>query len=466
MTIRLTLAAVASVTSLAAGCTEFAFERLKNSAGAAGSPLGGRAGSATAGSSGATSAGGAGSTAAGGSSGSGGASAGTGGYAAAGTGPTRWEDLALTPPMGWNSWNRFSGSVNESIVQQIAEAMVSSGMRDAGYRYVVIDDTWQAPERDAGGNVLAERNRFPSGMQALAEHIHGLGLLFGIYSDRGTQTCAGRPGSYGFETADANTYAEWGVDYLKYDNCFIPTGREGTEAMREDYTAMRDALEATGRPIVYSICAWWFYDWMPAVGHLWRTTTDIRNGWEDNVLVLLNRNGGYVPRYDDAVYAEPGIGQYAGPGGWNDPDMLEVGNGTLSDVESRSHFGLWAMMAAPLIAGNDLRSMSAATRAILTNAEVIAVDQDTLGKQGAPISASTELEVWAKPLAGGAHAVLLFNRTDLEADITVTWQSLGISGAARVRDLWLHAEIGRIPAQYTASAIPPHGSVMLLVTPE
>jgi alpha-galactosidase len=368
--------------------------------------------------------------------------------------------------MGWNSWNRFSGGVSESIVKQVAEAMVLSGMKAAGYQYVIIDDTWQANARDADGNIVADSARFPSGIAALADYVHGLGLSFGLYSDRGTKTCAGRPGSFGYEERDAEAYAAWGVDYLKYDNCYIPSGRENSLAMEEDYRKMRGALEATGRPIVYSICAWWFHDWMPNVGHLWRTTTDIRDGWEDNLLVLLDRNGGYVGRYENAVYGEPGIAHHAGPGGWNDPDMLEVGNGGMSDVEYRSHFSLWAIMAAPLIAGNDVRTMSLATRDILLNTEVIAVDQDPLGRQGVPISGSTALEVWRKPLASGAQAVVLFNRTDTPSDISVTWPSLGISGAARVRDLWLHTDLGSLSDQYTATAVPPHGSVMLTITPE
>lgn len=430
--------------SFATACTEFEFEREVRAG--AGPIAGGSAGG------GAT-----------GGDGTGGSAAGTGGSGAA---PTRWEDLARTPPMGWNSWNRFSGGVSESIVQQIATAIVSSGMKDAGYQYVIVDDTWQANARDADGNIVADSARFPSGIQALAEHVHGLGLSFGLYSDRGTKTCAGRPGSFGYEERDAETYAAWGVDYLKYDNCYIPSGRDNSLAMEEDYRKMRTALQVAGRPIVYSICAWWFHDWMPDVGHLWRTTTDIRDGWEDNLVVLLDRNGGYVGRYQNAVYGEPGIAHHAGPGGWNDPDMLEVGNGGMSDIEYRSHFNLWAIMAAPLIAGNDVRTMSAATREILLNTEVIAVDQDTLGQQGVPISQSTELEVWRRPLASGAQAVVLLNRGETPSDISVSWQSLGISGPARVRDLWLHADLGTVTDQYTAAAIPPHGSVMVIITPE
>jgi alpha-galactosidase len=386
--------------------------------------------------------------------------------------------LAPTPPMGWNSWNRFGCDIDETLVMEIADAMVSSGMRDAGYEYINIDDCWQAEERGADGDIAADPTRFPSGMQVLADYVHSLDLKLGLYSDRGTSTCAGYPGSYDHEIQDAETYAAWGIDYLKYDNCAIPLGREDDPEMREDYQIMGEALRQSGRDIVYSICAWWFRSWMPEVGHLWRTTTDIKDIWSDDhhsVTRLLNWTGGDIERYgawseDDlecGAYPAPGLAQYAGPNAWNDPDMLEVGNGGMTDTEYRSHFSLWALMAAPLIAGNDLRDMSEATIEILTNPEVIAVNQDPLGVQGTPLSKSTTLEVWAKPLAGNdTYAVILFNRTEAEADITVTWNSLGLAASsALVRDLWLRADVGVVPDEYTA-AVPSHGVVMLKVTEE
>ncbi len=400
------------------------------------------------------------------------------GAGAGGEGPANLDAIALTPPMGWNSWNRFGGSVSEGLVKQIADAMVSNGMRDAGYEYVNIDDTWQS-SRDACGHIVPDKTRFPNGIKALADYVHARGLKLGLYSDRGTATCGGRPGSYGFEVEDATTYAAWGVDYLKYDNCAPAPGREGDQETREDYTAMGNALRATGRPIVFSICAWWFQSWMPSVGHLWRTTTDITDNWSRDyhgVVSLLNKNGEDAGRFgyfdstipDSAAYAPPGLAQYAGPGHWNDPDMLEVGNGGMTDVEYRSHFSMWAMMAAPLIAGNDLRSMTQATKDILINTDIIAVDQDALGKQGRPISVSKTLEVWAKPLVGAqTYAVALLNRTSAAADITVTWSSLGLtSTSATVRDLWAHADLGSVSDSYTATSVPSHGVVVLKVAAE
>ena len=367
--------------------------------------------------------------------------------------------LAATPPMGWNSWNRFQGNISEILIEQVASAVATSGLRDAGYKYVNLDDVWQATSRDASGNIVPDPLRFPSGMKALADYVHCLGLKMGIYSDRGTQTCSGRPGSYGYETQDARTYAAWGIDYLKYDNC---NGAPGSD-MQTDYTTMGLALAATGRPIVFSLCAWWFFPWEPTVGNLWRTTTDITDTWT-SLTSLLDKNGGNTSRYTDSSYGPPGLSQYAGPGHWNDPDMLEVGNGGMTDTEDRTQFSMWAMMAAPLITGNDPRFMSQATHDTLTNADVIAVDQDPLGQPGQPISASTTLEVWKKQLVGvETYAVALLNRTDAAANITVAWSELGLtSGIATVRDLWAQQDFGLMIDQYTA-AVPSHGVVMLKV---
>jgi alpha-galactosidase len=307
--------------------------------------------------------------------------------------------LALTPPMGWNSWNKFACNVNEATVRATADAMVSSGMRDAGYLYVVIDDCWHGA-RDADGFITADREKFPSGIKALADYVHKKGLRFGLYSDAGRHTCGGRPGSQGHEYQDALTYARWGVDYLKYDWCDT-----GTRNAEEGYELMADALRATGRPIVFSMCEWgtskpWL--WASKVGNLWRTTGDVIDHWEGK----YDYSWGMVSIVD---MNEP-LWSYAGPGHWNDPDMLEVGNGGLTDAEYRSHFSLWAMMAAPLIAGNDVAAMSEATKAILLNREVIAVDQDPLGVQGHRVWKEGTNEIWLKPLNGGRQALLLFNR--------------------------------------------------------
>jgi alpha-galactosidase len=369
--------------------------------------------------------------------------------------------LAATPPMGWNSWNHFAGNINETVLEQAADAMVSTGMQAVGYQFVNIDDTWASSSRDSSGNLVANPSKFPSGMKALADYVHAKGLKLGIYGDRGTKTCSGYPGSYGYEQQDAATFASWGIDYLKYDNCSPSPASSG---MQQDYTAMSNALKASGRAIVFSECAWWFYTWEPTVGNLWRTTTDITDTWA-SFTGNLDKNGGTTARYSDASYGAPGLAQYAGPGHWNDPDMLEVGNGGMTDTEDRAQFSLWSIMAAPLITGNDLSTMSATALATLTNAEVIAVDQDPLGIQGQPISASTTLEVWSKRLATpSTYAVVLFNRTAATASITVTWSSLGLtSSSAAVRDLWAQSELGSMTDQYTAS-VDSHGVVMVTVT--
>lgn len=308
-----------------------------------------------------------------------------------------WMDLAKTPPMGWNSWNKFTCNVSEQLIRETADAMVTSGMKDAGYQYVVIDDCWQV-SRDDQGNIVPDSKRFPSGMKALADYVHSKGLKFGLYSDAGAKTCQGRPGSSGYEVEDARQYAAWGVDYLKYDWCHT----DGVDP-KIAYPTMRDALRAAGRPIVFSICEWGKsspWTWARGVGHLWRTTEDI----QDCFSCLRDWGGaGWTRILDNQV----GLEKFAGPGGWNDPDMLEVGNGGLSIAESRAHFSFWCLLAAPLMAGNDLRSMSADTRDILTNREVIAIDQDPLGIEGNRIRRTGFVEVWAKKLTGNSYAVIL-----------------------------------------------------------
>jgi alpha-galactosidase len=352
--------------------------------------------------------------------------------------------LARTPPMGWNSWNKFGCGVSDTLVRQTADAMVSSGMAAAGYQYVNIDDCWSVTTRDANGNLQPDPTKFSNGIKAVADYLHSKGLKLGIYGDRGTTTCANYPGSYGHETQDANTWASWGVDYLKYDNCAV------VGDMQTDLAKMRDALATSGRPIVFSISTWWMsLPTFPELGNLWRTSGDITDSFT-SVMGNIDSNNTTA--------------QYAGPGHWNDPDMLEVGNGAMTDTEYRAHFSMWAIAAAPLIAGNDLRNMTQATKDILTAPEVIAVDQDSLGVQGTKVTDNgSGLQVWAKTLSGtNTKAVALLNRSGASANITVNWSDIGLSGSATVRDLWARADLGSFSGSYTAS-VPSHGVVLIKV---
>ncbi|KAF1710959.1 alpha-galactosidase [Pseudoxanthomonas sacheonensis] len=369
--------------------------------------------------------------------------------------PRTMNGLATTPPMGWNSWNKFACNVDEKLIRRMADAMVSSGMRDVGYRYIVIDDCWHG-ERDSNGFIQADPKRFPSGMKALGDYIHAKGLKFGIYSDAGRKTCGGRPGSQGYEFQDALQYARWGVDYLKYDWC-----NTGTRNAQEAYTLMADALRASGRDIVFSLCEWggqkpWL--WGRTVGNLWRTTGDIYDKWQGRHKYMLGML--------DIVDINEPLWPYAGPGHWNDPDMLEVGNGGMTETEYRTHFSLWAIMAAPLIAGNDLSRMDGATRRILLNREVIAVNQDALGAQGRRVAKNGDQEIWVKPLADGARAVLLFNRGERPAEIGVGWEQLGYPRhlSAHLRDLWTQQDLPAQVGRY-AAMVEPHAAVMLVVRP-
>lgn len=362
--------------------------------------------------------------------------------------------LARTPPMGWNSWNKFGWNVSEQLIRDAADAMVSSGKQAAGYEYVVIDDCWQVG-RDSNGNILADPQRFPSGIKALADYVHGNHLKFGLYSDAGTNTCAGRPGSRGYEYQDARQYAAWGVDYLKFDWC--NTGTENAEAA---YTTMHNALKATGRPVVLSICEWgkskpWL--WAKDVGNLWRTTGDIYDCWD-----CKKESTGWVVILDQQV----GLETFAGPGHWNDPDMLEVGNGGMSTTEYQSHFSLWSMLAAPLIAGNDLKNMTPEIKDILTNKEVLAVDQDDLGMQGRRVSKNGDLEVWVKQLHDGSRAAVLFNRGTSGAEISASWEDLGYPSRlpAVVRELWNKKDLGVFTGKFNA-LVASHGVVMLRIMP-
>jgi alpha-galactosidase len=364
--------------------------------------------------------------------------------------------LARTPPMGWNSWNKFACDVNEQLIREMADAMVTSGMKDAGYVYLVIDDCWQI-DRDAQGNILPDPQRFPSGMKALADYVHSRGLKFGLYSDAGTLTCQKRPGSRGYEFQDARQYAAWGVDYLKYDWCST-----GTQNAPASYSIMRDALLKAGRPIVFSICEWgtskpWL--WAKDVGNLWRTTGDIQDCWD------CKRDWGGMGVVH-VLDLQDGLESYAGPGHWNDPDMLEVGNQGMTITEYRAHFSLWCILAAPLMAGNDLRNMTNEVKEILTNREVIAVDQDSLGMQGRRVKRYGDREVWAKQLADGGRAVVLFNRGPKSQEISVSWTEIGYPQhvAAQVRDLWAHKDLGKLIGKFSAE-VPSHGVVMVTVKP-
>jgi len=358
----------------------------------------------------------------------------------------KYEGLALKPPMGWNSWNGFHCDVDEKLIREVAEAMVVSGMKDAGYQYVVIDDCWQG-ERDKDGFIQPDPERFPSGMKALVDYIHSKGLKFGIYSDAGWRTCGGRPGSRGYEYQDALTYARWGVDYLKYDWC-------NTEELNAKgaYLTMRDALYKAGRPIVFSLCEWgnnepWL--WGKEIGHLWRTTGDIAPIFDGEVGHGNWTSWGMLQIID----MREGIRIYAGPDHWNDPDMMEVGNG-MTVSEDRAHFSLWCMLAAPLIAGNDPRNMSQATREILTNKEAIAVDQDELGIQGFKYLRLDDLEVWAKPLKNNELAVCFLNRSIAIRPLNFDWEKQIIEDSFshhyydfrqkeyKIRDLWFKKDLG------------------------
>jgi alpha-galactosidase len=370
--------------------------------------------------------------------------------------------LALTPPMGWNTWNKFACNVSDELVRGVADAMVKSGMKDAGYQYVVIDDCWQV-SRDKTANIVADAQRFPNGIKAVADYVHSVGLKFGIYSDAGSKTCAGRPGGLGHEYQDALIYASWGVDYLKYDWC-----NTTTQDAKASYANIRAALDASGRPIVLSICEWgknqpWL--WGKEVGgNLWRTTGDIQDRWAGQQKWgdgTCCSNGML-----DIVDQQVGIGSYAGPGHWNDPDMLEVGNGGMTTTEYRSHFSLWAMLTAPLIAGNDLRSMTPEIRDILANKEVIAVDQDPLGREGRRVWKDDDLEVWGKQMQDGSRAVILLNRGSSSQEITVTWEQMGYPNhlSAAVRDLWAHKDLGKFTGKFSAS-VERHGVVMVTIRP-
>ena len=362
--------------------------------------------------------------------------------------PVRDNGLARTPPMGWNSWNKFANHIDDATVRGIADAMAVNGMRDAGYTYVNIDDTWEG-ERDARGNIHPNQ-KFPD-MKALADYVHSKGLKLGLYSSPGPDTCEGYEGSYGHEEQDARTYAAWGIDFLKYDWCGAFTLYKDSE-MQAVYQKMGDALLASGRDIVFSLCQYGLVDvwkWGPAAGgNLWRTGGDISDSWES-----VSRIG----------FSQNPLAPYARPGHWNDPDMLEIGNGHMTDTEYRTHMSLWSMLAAPLIAGNDVRNMSTSIHDILTNREVIAVDQDKAGLQAKRAWQSGQQEVWTRQLAGGDTAVAVFNRGSKDSQVTFRWADAGIPRApSHIRDLWRHTEEKPLGPEY-CSEVPGHGVVLLRI---
>jgi alpha-galactosidase len=355
-----------------------------------------------------------------------------------------YNGLAKTPPMGWNSWNLFAGRIDDKTVREMADALVSSGMRDAGYIYLNIDDTWEG-DRDASG-VIHSNNKFPD-MKALADYVHSKGLKFGIYSGPGPYTCAGYAGSYGHEAQDAKTYAAWGVDYLKYDWCSA-SNLYPDSAMQAVYQRMGDALQATHRPIVYSLCQYGrenVWEWGPKVGgNLWRTTGDIDDTYK---------------RMMEIVDTQSAIAKYAGPGHWNDPDMLEIGNGGMTTDEYRTHMSLWAIFAAPLLAGNDVRGMTPDISSILMNKDVIAIDQDPLGQQGQLAFKRDDLDYWKRTLSGNGLAIALVNRGNAAVSVKVPWKDLGIDSTVVFKDVWSGLDVkSQSGSSFT---IPPHGVVLL-----
>ena len=370
--------------------------------------------------------------------------------------PAQAKGVASTPPMGWNSWNHYKAQVDDATIRATADAMVSSGMRDAGYVYVNIDDTWEG-ERDAQG-VIHSNSKFPD-MKALADYVHSKGLKLGIYSSPGAKTCARYEGSLNHEEQDAKTYAAWGIDYLKYDLCGLRdqvkaagSPEAGHQVMIAAYEKMRDALKATGRPIVFSLCQYGndaVWEWGASVGgNLWRTTGDISDKYAS-----MSQIG----------FSQAGLARFAGPGHWNDPDMLEVGNGGMSAEEYRTHMSLWAILAAPLLAGNDLTKMTPETVALLTNRDVIAIDQDAAGKEGDRVSAEGPVEVWMRPLADGGAAVGIFNRHPGTLAATVDLGKLGLGKIKHARNVWTGEELQSVSGEQHFK-VAGHGVVLLRVS--
>jgi alpha-galactosidase len=380
----------------------------------------------------------------------------------------KFENLALTPPMGWNSWNTFQTKINEKLVMGIADRMISSGMKEAGYDYLVLDDGWMTMQRDSAGNLVADPEKFPHGMKALVDYVHAKGLKFGLYNCAGTKTCAGYPGTRGYEYQDARLYASFGIDYLKFDWC----STDGINA-KEAYTTMSKALRAAGRPILFSLCEWGTnkpWEWAAPLGQLWRTTGDIYQCFEGT----YNHGTWSANCVMKIVDLQKDLRKFAGPGHWNDPDMLEVGNG-MTISEDRAHFSIWCMLAAPLIAGNDIRNMTKETQQILVNKDMIEVDQDPLGIEGFRYSEKDSLETWFKPLQHGDWAVCFLNRSKNAQKILFDWKkelvqdglSSRILNAAStqygIKDLWSGATIGNTSAVFQAVLAPHDVQVLRLV---
>ncbi len=378
----------------------------------------------------------------------------------------KYDGLAMTPPMGWNSWNTFQTKISDSLVRGIADVMVSSGMKDAGYTYLVLDDGWMAMDRDKiTGDLVPDPKKFPNGMKVLVDYVHAKGLKFGLYNCAGTKTCAGYPGTRGYEYQDARFYASLGIDYLKFDWC----NTDGINA-KEAYTTMSKALKLAGRPIVFSLCEWGTnkpWEWAENVGELWRTTGDISALFDGYIDHGTWKQLGVMPIAD----LQNGLRKYAGPGHWNDPDMLEVGNG-MSVAEDRSHFSLWCMLAAPLIAGNDLRKMTKETNAILTNKEIIAVDQDVAGMEGFLYKSKDSLEIYVKPLSNDDWAVCFLNRSHTPMKVNFNWKTEVITDTLfkktmnanehtyKIRNLWAMSNMGDTQKPLTAM-LPSHDVIVL-----
>ena len=356
--------------------------------------------------------------------------------------------VGLTPPMGWNSWNKFGCSINEKLIMSTIDTLVSSGLAKAGYTYVNIDDCWQKT-RDENGKIQPNPDFFPNGMKVLADYAHEKGLKFGLYSDAGFKTCCNLPGSLGYEEIDAKTYEEWGIDYLKYDNC----NTDGTDP-EVRYPVMRDALLKLDRTIYYSMCEWGINapaTWGKEVANSWRNTGDIEDNWK-SMLTIIDANDYWA--------------DYAGPGGWNDPDMLEVGNGGMTYEEYKVHFGLWCLCKAPLLIGCDITNMSDETFEILTNEEVIAINQDPLGVQGKKLVNNNGKEIWGGPLSDNAFVVMLLNRGDTSAEIEADFEQIGIGkGEYNVRDLWEKKDLGVFTDSFKET-VKSHSGILIKISPK
>ncbi|GLB51289.1 hypothetical protein NBRC110019_03280 [Neptunitalea chrysea] len=384
----------------------------------------------------------------------------------------KFDNLALTPPMGWNSWNTFETDINEELVKGVADKFVELGLKDAGYEYIVLDDGWMTKERDENGDLVADPEKFPSGMKALVDYVHSKGLKFGLYNCAGGKTCAGYPGSRGHQYQDARLYASWGVDFLKYDWC-------DTDELNanESYLTMRDALYTAGRPVLFSICEWGDNDpwkWAKDVGHMWRITGDIINCWDCEVGHGSWSSSGIWKIIE--MRKNEKIREVAGPGHWNDYDMMEVGNG-MTDAEDRSHFAMWSMLTSPLMMGNDVRTMSKETLKTLTNKEVIAVNKDALGIPAFRFTNENNIEIWAKPLANNGWAIAYVNKNDTPVEIDFDWNKHPIGddvsqhfmevskNTFKIRDLFAHKNLGTTKKNMKAT-IGVHDVLMVTLTKE